>query len=153
MSGVSGGYLLLSDGAVGGAAVSCRRLFQGLRATGADAAWLCAANGGDADAESASEWPSVAAFLRRRIGSRFSGPTSEKAFHEANLLARVRKRAPRVLNLHNVHDAVRATFPARLPRAIPVVVARPVAAHRRLRLLLRMREVHPRLPAALPPRR
>lgn len=120
--------LLLSDLTYGGAAVSCRRLLQGLTRRGdwIETRWLAASGEPEAGItvadRAASLWSRV---LRRAALSVRRDPNAREAarhaFHRRNLLRHVAAFRPDAITLHNLHESVSFALVERLPPRIPLI--------------------------------
>lgn len=120
--------LLVSDATTGGAAVSCRRLLQGLREhTEVRSSWLAFRGAeGEKEATVAQFWPgwlywnlfrfAAAARLPSRWVRRLDSLTAERS-----LLAHARSAKPDVVNLHNIHGCCSFSLVPALAKCAPLV--------------------------------
>ena len=118
--------LLISDLTGGGAAISCRRLFQALRGQGCDATWVAARGDAQSGARIASDWPNLGALLLQRLFARagIRGRWLEhfgQSANEKNVLGVVRGVRPRLINLHNIHGSASFELARALPSRLPIV--------------------------------
>lgn len=118
--------LMVSDLSKGGAAIACRRLHAGLMNMAVDAQWVAMRGESGAAVISAMDWPDLFSIVCQRLGSRlFRSPyrlSYLKQFHaERSAVKLVRRYHPRLINLHNIHEAASFRFVEHLPKDVPIV--------------------------------
>jgi len=120
------GIVLVSDLDIGGAAISCGRLRRGL-ALSCDLPieWVAARGRGDREACVLESCPGVTtAVLRwvtRTVGWSHRAARVDQAVVDRAMAKAVRDRLPRVVNLHNIHEAMSVRLLDRLPTGCPIV--------------------------------
>lgn len=121
-------HILVSDVAIGGAAIACRRLYDGLAARQCAVKRLIMSGPGVGDAIACDAWPGILAFFAKRLAARLgmkSGPGAVLQAFSAESAAirtvRFLTRGAGVINLHNIHEAGTFGFVRKLPGDVPLV--------------------------------
>lgn len=132
MGSSSQSVVLISDKTSGGAAIACSRLLRGLRSVSKrEFLWLAGEGTARAEVKCLSEWRgAMEIFVERLITRAFSGNKQSMDrlnrrlavyCNERRMAKTIRKMSPGLINLHNIHDAMRFSMVETLPRDTSIV--------------------------------